>query len=338
VLAAGQGIENLAGGFAFDAGHAYYSDELYSSALTAPDIFDRTPAAVRCWSSSGPLAGCFVRFVPLMLSAHDHPDRHARLRTRADLRKMREMAVRSETWRIGAAVIAALACLAGCDGDGRTELGLSVGAAAQFQAQEGPPRVVGYQLAVVIEQVTPSGATGCRQLPADLHLMVNGTEVPAAYDPSNGCLLTTVTSDLTPQVGTVTADAMDGNRALGHAEFSGLAPGGAATLAVPADGAVHLGYEVVVVPPPDLSTAYAGPAYVYPLDDMTVSSKLIPSQAADREADGIHLVVPAFSGRAAIAFWGMPYVPQPTYSCPGFDFCTANADNTVGPVFVTESP
>ena len=22
----------------------------------------------------------------------------------------------------------------------------------------------------------------------------------------------------------------------------------------------------------------------------------------------------------------------------GFDFCTANADNTVGPVFVTESP
>ena len=251
---------------------------------------------------------------------------------------MREMAVRSEMWRIGAAVIAALACLAGCDGDGRTELGLAVGAAAQFQAQEGPPRAVGYQLAVVIEQAVRLGATGCPKLPADLRLLVNGTEVPAAFDPSSGCLLTTVTSGFSPQVGTVTVEAMDGDRALGHAEFSGLAPGGAATLAVPADGAVHAGDEVVVVPPPDLSTAYAGPAYVYPLDDTTVGSKLIPSQLADREADGIHLVVPAFSGRAAIAFWGMPYVPQPTYSCPGFDFCTADADKTVGPVFVTESP
>jgi hypothetical protein len=55
---------------------------------------------------------------------------------------------------------------------------------------------------------------------------------------------------------------MDGDRALGHAEFSGLAPGDAATLAVPADGAVHTGDEVVVVPPADLSTMYVGPAYV----------------------------------------------------------------------------
>jgi hypothetical protein len=246
--------------------------------------------------------------------------------------------MRAVGWRMGAAVIAALACLAGCGGDGPTELGLSVGVAAQFQAQAGPPRAVGYQVAVVIEQVAPSGASGCPHLPADLHLLVDGTEAPAAYDPSSGCLLTTVASDLTPQVGTITVDAMDGNRALGHAEFSGLAPGGAATLAVPADGAVQAGDEVVVVPPPDLSTAYAGPAYIYPLDDTTVSSQLFPSQPADREADGIHLLVPAFSGRAALTFSGMPYVPQPTYSCPGFDFCTADADSTVGPVFVTESP
>jgi hypothetical protein len=247
--------------------------------------------------------------------------------------------MRSGAWRrIGAAVIATLACLAGCDGDGRSELGLSVGAAAQFQAQEGPPRAVGYQLAVVIEQVTPFGATGCPHLPADLHLLVDGTEAPAAYDPASGCLLTTVASELTPQVGTVTVDAMDGDRALGHAEFSGLAPGGAATLAVPADGAVHAGDEVVVVPPPDLSTPYEGSAYVYALDDTTVSWSQFPTQLADREADGIHLVAPAFSGRAALAFSGMPYGPQPTYSCTGFAICTANADNTVGPVFVTESP
>ncbi|HXJ19548.1 MAG TPA: hypothetical protein VMT03_04880 [Polyangia bacterium] len=33
------------------------------------------------------------------------------------------------------------------------------------------------------------------ELPADLHLLVNGTEAPAAYDPSSGCLLTTVTPE-----------------------------------------------------------------------------------------------------------------------------------------------
>jgi hypothetical protein len=242
----------------------------------------------------------------------------------------------AETWRFGAAAIAALACLAGCDGDGRTAL--SVGAAAQFQVQAGPPRAVGYQVAVVIEQVTPSGAAGCPHLPSDLHLLVNGADVPPVFDPSSGCLLTNTALPLSPQVGTVTVDAMDGDRSLGHAEFSGLAPGGAATLAVPADGMVHAGDEVVIVPPPDLPTPSAGPAEVYPLDDTTVSSQLYPSQQADREADGMHLVVPAFSGRAALVFTGTPYVLMPTYSCPGFDICTASADNTVGPVFVTESP
>lgn len=101
---------------------------------------------------------------------------------------------------------------------------------------------------------------------------------------------------------------------------------------------MHAGDEVVVVPPADLSTAYVGSAYVYALDDTTVGWSTLPSQLADREADGIHLIVPAFSGRGAVAFTGMPYVPLPTYSCPGFDFCTANADDTLGPLFVTESP
>jgi hypothetical protein len=261
-----------------------------------------------------------------------------RLRPPVNPRKMRDVAARAESWRIGGAMIAALACLTGCDGDGRTDLALSVGVSAQFQAPAGLPRAVGYQVAVVIEQVARPGATGCPKLPADLHLLVNGTEAPAAFDPSSGCLLTTVALDPTPQVGTVTVDAMDGDRALGQATFSGLAPGGAATLAVPADGAAQAGDEVVVVPPPDLSTAYVGLADVYPLDDTTANAQLYPTQLADREADGIHLVLPAFSGRAAITVPGMPYVTLPTYSCPGFDFCTADADSTVGPIFVTESP
>ena len=250
------------------------------------------------------------------------------------------MAARSQTWLVGAVAVAALASVfvsvSGCGGD-PTDLALSVGVAAQFQAPAGPPRAVGYQIAVVIEQVA-GGPNGCPKLPANLHLLVDGTEVPATLDPSSGCLQTSWTSPLSPQVGTVTVDALVGGGSIGHAEFSGLAPGAAATLAVPADGVVQAGDEVVVVPPPDLATAYAGSADVYALDDTTVGWSTLPNRLADRQPDGIHVVVPAFSGRGAITFTGMPYVPLPSYSCPGFDFCTADADNTVGPVFVTESP
>ena len=66
-----------------------------------------------------------------------------------------------------------------------------------------------------------------------------------------------------------------------------------------------------------------------------MSAKLYPPQAPVRQADGLHVLV-RISGRAAVTFGGMPYVPLPSYSCPGFDICTANADNTSGPVSVTE--
>ena len=78
--------------------------------------------------------------------------------------------------------------------------------------------------------------------------------------------------------------------------------------------------------------------FFYPLDDTTVGASLYPPQPPVREADGVHAVVPAFSGRAAVTCSGMPYDPQPSYSCPGFDVCTANTDDTLGPVFVTEGP
>jgi hypothetical protein len=228
--------------------------------------------------------------------------------------------------------------LAGCGGDGAGDPGLSVGAAAQFQSQAGPPRAVGYQLAVVIEQVESSTRPTCPTLPATLHLLIDDQEVPPVFDPTTGCLNTDATFDLTPQIGTVTVDAKDGDRLLAHAEFDGLTPGAGATLAVPADGQVQAGDDIVVVPPPALPTGEQTPVTFYPLDDTTVAAQLYPPQLDERLADGIHVLVPAFSGRAAVTFLGMPYVPQPSYACPGFDFCTANADSTLGPVFVTEGP
>jgi hypothetical protein len=235
---------------------------------------------------------------------------------------------------LGAAVL----LLAGCGGDGGGDLGLSVGATAQFQAQAGPPRVVGYQLVVVIEQVETSTRPTCPTLPSTLHLLISDQEVPPVFDPTTGCLNTDAAFALTPQVGTVTVDAKDGKQLLAHAEFDGLTPGAGATLAVPADGQVQAGDEIVVVPPPALPTGEQTPVTFYPLDDTAAAAKLYPPQLAERLADGIHVPVPVFDGRAAVTVLGMPYVPQPSYSCPGFDICTANADDTLGPVFVTEGP
>jgi len=234
-------------------------------------------------------------------------------------------------------VCAALVLLVGC-GDDAQGPALSVGAGAVFEAQASPLRAAGYQLAVVIIQVETNSRPSCPALPSTLHLLVDDQEVPLTFDPSSGCLNTSATFGLTPQIGTVTVDAKDGDQLLAHAEFQGLAPGGGATLAVPADGQVRAGDEIVVVPPPELPTGEASFAIFYPLDDTTVGAKVYPPQPPVRLADGMHVIVPAFGGRAAVTFGGMPYVPQPSYSCPGFDICTADADDTLGPVFVTEGP
>lgn len=234
-------------------------------------------------------------------------------------------------------IAAALALFVGCGSDTPEDFGLSVAAGAQFQAQAGPPRTVGYQIAVVIEQVESNFHPTCPKLPATLQLLVDDQEVTPTFDPTTGCLATDA-AIMPEQVGTVTVDAKAGDRLLAHAEFDGLAPGTGAALAIPADGQVHAGDEIVVVPTSALPTGEATFANFYPLDDLTVASQIYPPQAPERLADGLHVSVPAFSGRAAVTFMGMPYVPQPTYACPGFDFCTASADTTVGPVFVTEGP
>jgi hypothetical protein len=237
---------------------------------------------------------------------------------------------------VGVTATAALASLIGCGGGGTTELGLSVGVGAAFQFQDGPPRSAGYQLVVLIEQVETATRPTCPKLPSDLRLLVDGAEVTPVFDSATGCLSTPVTLGPYPKIGPVAVEARNGDQVLGQAQFDGLTPGGDATLASPPDGMVHAGDDIVVVPPPALSTAWTGRAFVYPLDDTSVSSKLTP--LAERRADGVHVILPVFSGRAAVTFTGMPYVVLPSYSCPGFDVCTADADTTLGPVFVTEVP
>jgi hypothetical protein len=237
---------------------------------------------------------------------------------------------------LASVLLVAVSLVAGCGEDGRTERRLSVGVGASFVSNAGPPRAVGYQVVVVFLQMQSPSTSACPKLPKALRLLVNGEDVAPAFDDA-GCLNTQVASALLPRVGTITADVKDGDETLAHAEFDGLAPGAAAKLVVPADGQVHAGDEIVIVPPRELPTGEASLADFYPLDDASVAVDLYAS-GVERRADGVHMQVPAFSGRAAVTAWGWPYSPQATYSCPGFDFCVADTDHTLGPVFITEGP
>jgi len=236
-----------------------------------------------------------------------------------------------------AAAFAAAVLLVGC-GDGATDLQLGVGAGATYGVTNGAtPRQAGYTVTVVIEQTTNNARPHCPGLPSDLRLRVGDQEFAPVTDPSTGCLNTPIQLGPYPQVGTVTVDVLAGTHMLAHAEFEGLAPGGGATLAVPADGQVHAGDEIIVVPPAELSAGADAPDTFYALDDPN-GPRLFGPQAPRREADGMHAWAPAFTGRAALTFFSQPFVPQASYTCPGFDFCIANADHTLGPVFVTETP
>ena len=235
----------------------------------------------------------------------------------------------------------AWACgLCGCGGDNTSRPLLSVGAAATWSWTASTPADVGYTALVLFLEVVPLGATGCSALPASARLFVNGQDFAPAVD-DTGCVKTPITIGPSPTVGTVTVEVHDGTEVVSHGEFDNLAPGGGATLAVPADGMVHAGDEIVVVPPAGLPTGMLANTFgvFYPLEDAaTWTPTGLPVTGATRLADGVHVKVPAFVGRAAVVFHGMPYVPDATFSCSGFAVCTAMPDNTLGPVFVTEAP
>ena len=134
-----------------------------------------------------------------------------------------------------------------------------------------------------------------------------------------------------PQIGVVTVDAKDGGQLVAHAEFDGLAPGGGAMPALSPRTVRCTRDEIVVVPTSGLPTGEATFADFYPLDDTTVSAKLYSLERLRDRRTVFTCWSRRSSGRAAVTFGGMPYVPLPSYSCPGFDICTANADNTLGP-------
>jgi hypothetical protein len=126
------------------------------------------------------------------------------------------------------------------------------------------------------------------------------------------------------------------------ATYHRLAPGLNARLAVPADGQVRAGDEIVVVPPSELPTSAPGYPHFYPLDAAQANpwlpEGLRPSDPATRLPDGIHVKVPPMTGRVAMVIDAFASSTEADVVCEGFGGCSGSVANVVGPVYLTVQP
>lgn len=201
----------------------------------------------------------------------------------------------------------------------------------------------GYTLTVRLQQLSPDFR--CRQLPASARFTLNGQELgPLAFHAPTGCV--DVELALGPLVivdDPVTIRWEEGGRQLGEAVYPHLTPGVFATLAVPADGQVQAGGELVIVPPSELPTSNPGYPHFYPMDDAAasswISSGVRPNGGATRQPDGIHVPVPAtMAGAVAVVVDGMPVAPHAPHSCDGFAGCYGYTADVVGPFYLMVQP
>jgi hypothetical protein len=227
--------------------------------------------------------------------------------------------------------------LAGCGVERPDPPHLSLGASATWHSTAAS---LGYSVALVFLQQPAQGESSCAALPESTRLRVNGADISsgASLD-SSGCLDTSVSLGPYLQVPSLDVEVEENGAVVAEGWFDQLAPGGAATLAVPADGQVRAGDEIVVVPPPELATSVPSTGSLCPLDQAPPAGGCLPlGLSLERLADGLHATMPAFTGRAAVFFAGTPPAPDAQLSCSGFASCIAIADGTLGPVFVTGVP
>jgi hypothetical protein len=194
---------------------------------------------------------------------------------------------------------------------------------------------VGFVYTITLYQPTGAGSgPPCDNLPASLQVTGLGQTLPLTLNAVD-CLYTSVITPPTLQPSPVVFTANLDGTMVGQATFDGLTPGAAASLVSPADGVVRVGDEVVISPPPSLPSNTLSLGDVFPLEEVPWPGPQTISSEEVRLADGIHIKMPAFTGRAAVAFEGSPFLPDPTVNCDGFAVCTATPSDVLGPVFVT---
>jgi hypothetical protein len=220
---------------------------------------------------------------------------------------------------------------------------LTIGAGADWNWSPTTSEEVGYYLFVVLLQrptARSDNSKSCRTVSPSLRVTANDHEMPLVRA-AGSCLDSSLVLGPFMAPPPLIVEVLDGGRNVGGAMFGNLAPGAGATLASPANGLVHADDELVIVPPSALpsSFVYSGiEGSIYPLDQTPWPGTMQVSGMPDRQPDGVHVRVPAFTGHAALVLKGSPVTPTPMFSCDGFAICTAMATNALGPVFITGTP
>jgi len=227
----------------------------------------------------------------------------------------------------------AVALAAGGCGNDPQPPSLMAGVGATWNWKPSGPDQLGYAIAAVIEQRAERGADTCAELPSTTQATINGLAIPLVTNPNTHCVTGQLALGPFVHDQSVSVRIADGNDVMAAGMFENLMPGTSARLITPADGKVREGDEVVLVPPAALPSSQAAAVYLF-----VPGSQSMLYALAQRQPDGNHFKAPSFVGDAAVVVRGMPYTPDATFSCSGFAVCVGDADNTVGPIFITEEP
>lgn len=231
----------------------------------------------------------------------------------------------------------------GCSDDGlpaETSPALYASATCSWNAAPTSVAGLGRSTHVLIYQTSRGNGGNCAPLPASTRVTVNGEPLGWGYDPETHCLNGAQSVAMAADGQSVTIEVEQDGSVIAEMQADAMAPGTKASLAAPSDGIVHPGGEILVVPPTELPSSYIAIPSFYPLESGTFDVYgQNPPAASTRLADGIHVPVPTFVGRAAFVASGTPpYVPGLVTTCDGFIECNATADNMLGPLYVTEEP
>jgi hypothetical protein len=236
--------------------------------------------------------------------------------------------------RVLPAVLVAAALCAGCDQENEP---VYFGAGAKAEWSKSPASVdrMGYTIAVAVLQMRRGDDT-CVALPSSTRVLINGQETALAAKDETGCMEGGQILGPLLHDQSVTVMVEQSGQATATATFNNLLPGTAATMSGPSE--LHAGDDIVIRPVPDIPDAQMGLASFYLLDDPIWRSTGALGDV-QRQRDGLHVKVPAFTGRAVFTVWNTHCdIGASEASCPGFDVCFAECAGALGPFFVTGVP
>jgi hypothetical protein len=223
---------------------------------------------------------------------------------------------------------------AGCGEDGNDNAPLGVTAYADWPISPATADALGYTITVSVVQRGRNGA--CASLPDSTRVLVNGQEAELAANEETGCMLGSLVLGPFLQDQSVTVTEEKAGQVTATATFKNLLPGTAATLVGPSE--LHAGDDIVIRPVPAIPANSMGLAAFYLLDSPGWDTYGLRGESK-RSSDGLHVRVPAFTGRAVLAVWGqLCDVEAAEVTCPGFADCRAGCAGALGPFFVTGVP